>query len=150
MTALGHLGTFGPMVLVCSLRSRPGRGAAVVPALLALLIATGAPVLHAFAHELADDRGAHDHGHVHGDEAHEHRAASTEGEEDHEEIHPTSLHDAHLTAPPARVELVAPSLAAPRSGPILAEGQLPAPEIQLTMRSRAPPYAPPARAPPPV
>jgi hypothetical protein len=123
---------------------RCGRALFVVLALVANLVATGVPLLHALAHEHAH-REAHAHGQEHAHQ--DHHAPSGHGDE-HDEIHPASLHDECLVVPRAGFAFAVALI--PESSPepialVVAE----APFVESSaLHSRAPPRTTPARAPP--
>jgi hypothetical protein len=116
---------------------RLGRVLIASLALVANLVATGVPVLHAWAHEVVDVHHAH--------------AEVTEGvEHSHEEVHPDALHADCLMVQRVAVDL---GFALPMQPPELVnfvtEATLPVHPVP-PMSSRAPPPPSQARAPPPV
>jgi hypothetical protein len=116
----------------------------VVLSLLANLIASGVPLLHALAHEHGNEY-AHTHGHEH---AHPDHHAPSRGGKEHEEIHPDSLHDECLVVPRAGLDLTVALVPESSLEPI-ALVMTEAPSLAASaLHSRAPPRASPARAPP--
>lgn len=118
-------------------------------ALVANLLATGAPLLHAAAHEAHEARGGHDH-HAEpaGLEEEASGAAGAAAGHDHDEIHPASLHE------DCPLQLRVPALTGIPSvsqdlPPVFATGTdvSTLPPV-LPCLSRAPPPGDPARAPP--
>jgi hypothetical protein len=123
---------------------RCGRTLFVLLALVANLIATGVPLLHALAHEHGH-REAHAHGHEHPGQ--DHHAPSCQGEE-HDEIHPASLHDECLVVPRAGLDLTATLIPGSAFEPVTLAVTV-APFLAASaLHSRAPPRTTPARAPP--
>ena len=115
--------------------TRACRPIALAMALVANLFAAGVPVLHAFAHELAEP----------------HHAAESRGAEvdhGHDEIHPASLHDEQLVVKRLSIDL---SFLVPAGVKGIVAFTAPAtlqhrPALRLV--SRAPPGSDLARAPP--
>jgi hypothetical protein len=123
---------------------RCGRTVFVLLALVANLVATGVPLLHALAHEHWE---AHARGHEHAGQ--DHHAPSCQGEE-HDEIHPASLHDECLVVPRAALDFTAAPIPTSSLEPI-APLVVVAPFLAASaLHSRAPPRTTPARAPPHV
>jgi hypothetical protein len=123
---------------------RCGRAPFVVLALVANLVATSVPLLHALAHE----HGHHD-AHAHGQEhAHQdHHAPSGHGDE-HDEIHPAWLHDDCLVVPRTALDFAVALIPESTVQPIsLAVAEAPF-FTASALHSRAPPWTTPARAPP--
>lgn len=122
-----------------SRRLRSARSLAVLLALVANLVATGIPVLHALAHELAE-RGHSDAHHV----------DLAEIDHGHDTVHADALHDAQLLTKRQVVDL---AFILPAAGEAVASFSSPA-RIQhrppLRLASRAPPRGDLARAPPPA
>lgn len=114
----------------------------VLLGLVANLIAAGAPLLHAFMHEL--------HEAAHHDEHEAELALHTGGTEtDHGlDVHPQALHDeARLVKRDAMV-FAFPALAVALPEPVESEIEYLTSEPPGSLRSRAPPPGDPARAPP--
>jgi hypothetical protein len=122
-----------------------GHALFVLLALVANLVATGVPLLHALAHEHGH-REAHAHGHEHSHEG-SHHSPSCHGEE-HDEIHPASLHDECLVVPRAALDLASTLPSQSFLEPVLVRLDTAPFRTTATLRSRAPPLASPARAPP--
>jgi hypothetical protein len=127
-----------------------GRWRRCVPALFAVLalvatvVATGVPLLHALAHEHGH-HGAHAHGQEHAHQ--DHHAPSGHGDE-HEEIHPASLHGEWLVVPRTSFDF-ALALISESSLQRIALVVAEAPFVPTSaLHSRAPPRTAPARAPP--
>jgi hypothetical protein len=129
-------------------RCRFGRALFVLLALVANLVATGVPLLHALAHEHGHGhREAHAQGHEH---AHEGDHAPSRHGEEHDEIHPASLHDEWLVVPRAGLDFAAALIPGSSLEPI-ALLVVVAPFLAASaLHSRAPPRTTPARAPPHV
>lgn len=129
------------MSLIGVLQTRTGRLLLASLALVANLVATGIPVLHAWAHAVAD---AH-----HGAETH-HPALAEAGAigHSHDEVHPAALHGdsllVHRTVFDLSLALPAPPVEIERS----ATGTLLPFHPVAPMSSRAPPSPGQARAPP--
>jgi hypothetical protein len=133
------------MEIPTGLRRRCGRASFVVPALAANLLAAGVPLLHLVSH--GEEHGeihrhGSGHGSAHGDPdraSHPHRDG---------EVHPPSLHEGWLPAPRTAAAL---PVALPNPGarePLAVEADAAPRRAAGPLRSRAPPRAPPARAPP--
>ena len=115
----------------------------VLLGLAANLIAAGAPLLHAFLHEL-HEAGHHD---AHEVELALH-AGGTETDHSGSDVHPQALHeDARLVKRDAMV-FAFPTLAAALPEPVEVEVEYLTSEPPGALRSRAPPPGDPARAPP--
>lgn len=115
----------------------------VLLGLAANLIAAGAPLLHAFLHEL-HEAGHHDE---HETELALH-AGGTETDHSDSEIHPQALHDdARLVKRDAMV-FAFPALAVALPEPVESEIEYLTSAPPGALRSRAPPPGDPARAPP--
>jgi hypothetical protein len=126
---------------------RCGRALSVVLALVANLFATGVPLLHALAHEHEHaHREAHAAGHEHPHEGGHHEPSRQR--EEHDGIHPAALHEECLVVPRAKLD-PAPALRSESlREPVSVAVEAPASPATVTLRSRAPPRATPARAPP--
>ena len=140
----------------CSTMPAPARVPSVLRtlmvclALVANLLATGGPLLHAAVHELHEARDARDDHNRHGHHHHDERVVASGGVVDHldDEIHPASLHeDCPLllrsacfvgipSSTPGLQAVVTPGVNAPVLRPV------------SSPLSRAPPPGDPARAPP--
>jgi hypothetical protein len=123
---------------------RCGRTLFLVLALVANLVATGVPLLHALAHEHGH-RDAHAHGQEHAHQ--DHHVPSGQGDE-HDDIHPASLHDECLVVPRAGLDFAVALIPEASLGPPAVMVEV-APFVTTSaLHSRAPPRTSPARAPP--
>lgn len=115
--------------------ARIGRRLVASTALVANLIAAGVPVLHAWAHEVADSHHAH--------------AAEVEAvDHSHDEVHPRALHNDYLVVHGVAFDLaLALPLPAPELVTFVGEAAPPVHPV-APVSSRAPPSPSPARAPP--
>lgn len=121
----------------------------VLLGLAANLIAAGAPLLHAFLHEL-HEAGHHDaHEAAHHD-VHEAELALHSGGTDHSgsDVHPQALHDEARLAKRDAIVFAFPALAVALHEPAEPAIEYLTSEPPGALRSRAPPPGDPARAPP--
>lgn len=126
------------------MRNRQMRTVGGLTALLALVILTAAPGVHAFAH-IAHEESSHlEH---HPGEA-EHADHDVALDHDHGEVHPDGLH--RVTSAFVRATLLVAPIPSGHVSAVLtqASGPLPGFVIAQPARSRAPPPGDPARAPP--
>jgi hypothetical protein len=123
---------------------RFGRTLFVVLALIANLVATGVPLLHALAHEHGH-RAAHVHGQEHAHQ--DHHVPSGLGDE-HDDIHLAALHYECLVVPRAGLDFAVALIPETSLEPTAVMVEV-APFVTTSaLHSRAPPRTTPARAPP--